>query len=92
MVDSFQFFGPNNSPALVDMCVEWSATGPAVARGFGDAVGPEDPGAFLGEIAPAVSTASFDGDETGFTFESIAASTSPQSYAQIGRHRNGSFL
>ena len=92
VIDSFQFFGPSDTPALVDMHMEWRATGPAVARGFGNAVGPQDPGAFLGDIAPALSTASFEGDEIGFTFESTDASTSPRGYAQIGRHRNGSFL
>ena len=92
MVDSFQFFGPSDTPALVDIRVEWRATGPAVRRGFGETVGPDDPGAFLGEIAPAVSTASFEGDEIGFDFESTHASTSPQGWGQIGRHRNGSFL
>ena len=92
VIDSFQFFGPNEAPALIDMRVEWRATGPAVPRGHGDGVPPTDPGAFEGEIAPALSTAWFAGEETGFAFESTEASTSPGGYAQIGRHRNGTFL
>jgi hypothetical protein len=93
VIDTFQFFGPNDTPALVDFHVEWRATGPAVPRGLGAAVTPTDPGAFLGEIAPAVSTGSFSGEELGFEFESNrGASTSPRGYAQIGRERNGVFL
>lgn len=92
VIDTFQFFGPNDAPALVDMTVEWRATGPAVQRGFGTEVAPTDPGAFLGEIAPAVSTASLAGHQMGFAFESTMASTSPRGFAQIGRHRNGVYL
>jgi hypothetical protein len=93
VIDTFQFFGPNDTPALVDFHVEWRATGPAVPRGFGAAVPPTDPGAFLGEIAPAISTGVFSGEEIGFEFESNRrASTSPRGYAQIGTERNGSFL
>ena len=93
VIDTFQFFGPNDTPVLVDFRVEWEATGPAVARGMGAAVPPTDPRAFLGEIAPAVSTGSFSGEENGFAFESKGiASTSPRGYAQIGTERNGVFL
>jgi hypothetical protein len=93
VIDTFQFFGPSDTPALVDFRVGWEATGPAVVRGQGKAVNPTDPGAFLGDIAPAVSTGWFSGEEFGFTFESKqAASTSPRGYAQIGRERNGVFL
>ena len=93
VIDSFQFFGPNDTPALVDFHVEWRATGPPVPRGLGTAVPPTDPGAFLGEIAPAVSTGSFSGEEIGFEFQSNSrASTSPRGWAQIGTERNGSFL
>ena len=92
VIDTFQFFGPSDTPALVDFRVEWKASGPAVPRGLGTNVPPTDPGAWLGEIAPAVSTGSFSGEEIGFEFESNAASTSSGGYAQIGRHRNGVFL
>jgi hypothetical protein len=93
VIDTFQFFGANDTPALVDFHVTWEATGPAVPRGEGAAVGPTDPAAFLGEIAPAVSRGSFSGEEMGFEFESNrGASTSPGGYAQIGSQRNGVFL
>jgi hypothetical protein len=93
LIDTFQFFGPNDAPALVDFRVDWEATGPAVLRGHGAAVSPTDPGAFLGDIAPAASTGRFSGEEIGFAFETNgAASTSPRGYAQIGQQRNGVFL
>jgi hypothetical protein len=59
---------------------------------MGIAVAPTDPGSFLGEIAPAVSTGVFSGSEIGFEFESNRASTSPSGYAQPGTVRNGAFL
>jgi hypothetical protein len=93
VIDTFQFFGPSDTPALVDLRVEWEATGPAVPRGRGTAVPPTDPAAFLGEIAQAVSTITFSAAEIGFEFESNrGASTSPRGYAQIGTQRNGAFL
>jgi hypothetical protein len=93
VIDTFQFFGPNDTPALVDFHVEWEATGPAVARGLGTTVPPTDPRAFLGEFAPAVSRGSFSGGEIGFEFESDRrASTSPRGYAQLGPERNGVYL
>ena len=47
--------------------------------------------AFLGDIAPARSTAWFAGEEWGFEFRSERADTD-RGYAQIGRTRNGAFL
>ena len=59
VIDTFQFFGPSDTPALVEFRAEWRATGPAVPVGMGTQVEPTSPQAFLGEIAPAVSTMSF---------------------------------
>jgi hypothetical protein len=93
VIDTFQFFGPSDTPGLVDFRVEWEATGPAISQGMGGAVPATDPRAFLGDIAPAVSTGSFSGEEIGFEFESNGrASTFPRGYAQIGTERNGVFL
>jgi hypothetical protein len=93
VIDTFQFFGPNNTPALVDFRAEWKAIGPAVARGSGDAVPATDPAAFVGKIAPAVSTISCSGEEFGFRFKSNSgASTAPLGWAQIGTERNGSLI
>jgi hypothetical protein len=93
VIDTFQFFGPSDTPALVEFRVEWTAVGPPVSVGMGTAVEPTDSRAFIGEIAPAVSTISFSGEEIGFEFESNGrASTSPQGWAQIGTERNGAFL
>jgi hypothetical protein len=93
VIDTFQFFGPNNTPGLVSFRAEWEASGPAEARGSGDAVSPTDPAAFVGQIAPAVSTISCSGEELGFTFESKrGATTAAGGWAQIGTERNGSFI
>jgi hypothetical protein len=93
VIDSFQFFGPNSTGALVDIRAEWTATGPAEARGSGDAVPLTDPAAFVGEIAPAVSTISCSGHEFGFKFASNAgASSAAGGWAQLGTERNGSFI
>lgn len=93
VVDTFQIFGPNDTPATVDLRVKWEASSPAVARGKGKTVPPTDPAAFLGEIAPAVSTLSVSAEEIGFEFESNeGASSSPRGYAQLGTERNGVFL
>ena len=92
VIDTFQFFGANDTPAVVDFRVEWEATGLPVARGMGTGVGPNDPGAFLAEFAPAVSRGTFSGGELAFEFESNRASTFPHGYAQLGTERNGVFL
>jgi hypothetical protein len=93
VIDTFQFFGPSDTPALVDFRVEWEATGPPVSRGLGTTVAPTDPGAFLAEFAPAVSRGTFSGEEIGFEFEANRrASTSPRGYAQLGTERNGVYL
>jgi len=90
VIDTFQFFGPNDTPALVDFHVEWRATGPATPQGMGTLVDPTDPRAFLGEIAPAFSTGRFSGEEMGFEFH--ARGNTSRGYAQIGSERNGVFL
>src|SRR3954453_11756128 len=75
--DTFQFGGPSNTPALVDFRVDWRATGPAVPRGKGTTVPPNGSGAWLGEIAPAISTGRFSGDEIGFEFRSDRGASTP---------------
>ena len=96
VIDTFQFFGPNDTPALVDFTVDWRASAPLVPRGRGTEVSPTDPAAFLGEIAPAVSTIRCSGEEFGFEFENGRATTAPpapmEGWGQIGTHRNGVFL
>jgi hypothetical protein len=93
VIDSFQFFGPFATPALLDFRAEWTATGAAAARGSGASVPPTDPAAFVGQIAPAVSTISCSGEELGFTFTSRSGATSADGgWAQIGRERNGVFI
>jgi hypothetical protein len=91
VIDSFQFFGPNQIPATVSFRVEWKATGEFERRGSGAAVPPTDMAAFLGRIAEARSDGWFAGEEFGFAFRSDAATTDRGS-AEIGRSRNGVFL
>ena len=91
VLDSFQFFGPNQTPASVSCRVEWRADDEFVPRGKGDTVPPEDPAAFLGDIAPARSTGVFAGSEFGFAFEA-RGDTKPSGWAQVARERNGVFL
>ena len=90
-VDSFQFFGPSDQAADVAFRMNWRTTGPAVTRGRGTEVPPDDPAAFLGEIAPARCLARFEGAQLGFQF-STNLTTSDRGYALLGRERNGVFL
>jgi hypothetical protein len=90
LVNSFQFLGPNNVAATVSLKVRWEATGPAVRRGRGDDVPPTDPAAFLGQIAPARSTAWFSGSHVGFGF--AGRGDTDRGCALLGRERNGEFL
>ena len=90
VLDTFQFFGPNDTPALVDFRVAWFAIRPAVERGEGDTVPPDDPRAWLGEIEQAESIGTFSGEEIGFTFE--AEGSTARGWGQLGTERNGVFL
>ena len=91
VIDSFQFFGPSDTPALVEFRAEWRATGSAVQVGSGMQVSPTDPRAFLGEISRAESSIMFSAEEIGFQAGGRGA-TSGAGYAQIGTERNGVFL
>ncbi len=90
VIDSFQFFGPNQIAAAVSFRIEWRATGPGVVRGKGSTVRETDMAAFLGEIAPARSTIAASAEEWGFTCR--ANGTTTGGYAQLGDSRNGVFL
>jgi hypothetical protein len=92
VLDSFQFFGPNQTPATVSFQVEWRARGAFVDRGSGKAVAAEDRTAFNGRIAPAVSMGRFSGSELGFRFRSNSTPNTARGWAQVGRERNGAFL
>lgn len=93
LIDQFVFLGPNSIPSTVSLNVRWRATGPRVARGKGKTVPANDGGAFLGEFAPARSTATFSGKELGFRFQSDpGATTDPAGFAEMGSERNGSFM
>jgi hypothetical protein len=91
VLDSFQFGGTNSVPAMVSVHVTWQATGSAELRGEGTTVPTDDEAAFLGRLARARSTGSFEGSQLGFSFRSDSATTD-RGYAQVGRERNGRFL
>jgi hypothetical protein len=92
VIDSFQFFGPSQTPASVSFRVEWDATGPFVQRGSGATVAPTDPAAFSGKLADATSTGAFAGSEFGFSFRSKRGVSTARGFAELGRERNGVFL
>jgi hypothetical protein len=95
VIDSFQFFGPNEAPATVSFDIEWRATGPTTAVGQGTDVPPADPAAFLGQHTDAVSSGTFSGTGVGFRFEASGRAEPGQpgrGYAEIVRERNGVFL
>lgn len=92
VIDSFQFFGPNEAPASVSFDIEWRATGPVTAVGQGAAVPPTDPGAFLGRHTDAFSSGTFAGTGLGFRFRSDGRASTEGGYGEIVRERNGVFL
>jgi hypothetical protein len=91
VLDSFQFFGPSQVPASIDVRVEWRASGPFAKRGSGRAVPVTDKAAFVGDIAPARSTGAFSAEEWGFALD-FARGGTDRGYAQMGRSRNGVFI
>jgi hypothetical protein len=92
VIDTFIFAGANSTPATVDISVQWEATGPAVERGSGDGVPPDDPAAFLGTFRQARATGAFSGIELGFAFRTRMEANSDVGFAELGFERNGVFL
>jgi hypothetical protein len=93
LIDNFVFLGPSEIPSTVSLNVRWQATAPRANRGKGKTVPPTDMGAFLGEFAPARSTARFSGRELGFRFKTDpGASSDPAGFAEMGSERNGAFM
>jgi hypothetical protein len=92
VVDSFEFGGQNIVPATASFEIKWTASGASVARGSGSAVDPKDQAAFSGNFSPAKATGTFSGKEAGFTFTSKPGANTDDSFATIGKERNGTFL
>jgi hypothetical protein len=90
VIDSFQFFSPNQIAATTSVRIEWRASSPFEQRGKGMTVPHTDSAAFLGDIAQADSTITATGDEWGFSFRADGGADG--GYAQLGRTRNGVFL
>ena len=92
LIDTFTFFGPSDTPAVLNMTITWDALEDPVELGSGATVPPTDPAAFLGSFAKARSTAHFSGRQLGFSFRSDPGASSDDGYAEIGTERNGAFL
>ena len=92
LIDTFTFFGPSDTPAVLSMTIEWEALEDPVDLGSGATVPLDDPAAFLGRFARARSTAHFSGRQLGFSFRSDPGVSSDGGYAEIGAERNGVFL
>jgi hypothetical protein len=92
LIETFTFFGPSDTPAVLSMTIEWHAIEDSVELGSGATVPPTDPAAFLGSFARARSTAYFSGRQLGFSFRSDPGVSSDRGYAEIGTERNGVFL
>jgi hypothetical protein len=90
-IDTFQIFGPWDTPATIDYSVELEAIGDAMEVGSGTEVPPTDPAAFLGEFFPAAAQGHYTGREIGFSFESGTV-TADDTFAELGFERNGVFL
>ena len=91
LIDTFTFLGENDTPAVLNMTIEWEAEEEPVALGSDSAV-PPDPAAFLGSFARARSTAQISGRQLGFSFRTDPGASSDGGYAEIGTERNGVFL
>ena len=69
VIDSFQFFGPNQLPASVDLHVEWRASAPFARRGSGEpepaALPTASPRPPLPSSVPARSATAIDAAESG---------------------------
>jgi hypothetical protein len=92
LIDTFTFFGPHDTPAVLNMTIKWDAIEEPVALGAGATVPPTDPAAFLGRFARARSTAHFSGRQLGFSFRADPGVSSDDGYAELGTERNGVFL
>jgi hypothetical protein len=92
LIDTFTFFGPSDTPAVLTMTITWEALEDPVALGSGATVPPDDPAAFLGHFARARSTAHYAGRQLGFSFRSDPGVSSDDGYAELGTERNGVFL
>jgi hypothetical protein len=90
LIDTFTFFGPSDTPAVLDISIEWHALEDPVELGKGKTVPPDDPASFLGRFAAASSIAHFSGRQLGFSFKATGATKG--GYAESGTERNGVFL
>lgn len=91
MPDTFQFANNVSVSGVIDVDVRWRAIADPVVRGKGTDVPPDDPAAWLGEMADASSSGRGGGASTGFHFRT-GELTAEGFFAELGYERNGVFL
>ena len=91
LVESFEFFGPNQVPATASIDLTWTSTSGRKRRGKGTEVPPEDPAAFIGHFADAKCEGRISGHRMGFAYETGHLDSSGY-YASMGHERNGAWL
>ena len=91
LIDTFTFFGPHDTQAVLSMTIEWEALEKRVALGSGKEVPPTDSAAFRGRFPGEVHSALLS-RQLGFSFESDPGVSTDKGYAEIGKERNGIFL
>lgn len=91
MPDTFQFANNVSVAGEIDVDVRWRATSAPVERGKGTEVPPNDPAAWLGEMADARSVGRGGGASTGFHFRTHELDADGF-FAELGYERNGVFL
>jgi hypothetical protein len=82
-IDTFQIFGPSDTPASLDFRVSMRAVGKAMRLGSGDDALPTDPAAFVGRFFPAKARGRYSARETGFSFRTVGPVTSEGTFAGI---------
>ena len=91
VIDSFQFFGPNQVAGVGQLPYRVACHRPRRCRAARETPSrTTDMAAFLGEIAPARSTIAASAEEWGFTCR--ANGSTAGGYAQIGDSRNGVYI
>lgn len=91
LVESFEFFGPNQVPGTASIDLTWTSTSGRHRRGKGTEVSPEDPAAFIGHFADAKCEGHISADRMGFAFETGPLDATGY-YASMGHERNGAWL
>lgn len=83
---------PTDVPATVSFQMTWRGRGGARRRGRGLAVGPGDPGAFVGRFFSAQARGTFSGVSGAFTFTSMPKPRVRTIFAVLGSEQTGTLI